>query len=518
MNRILDPDKFRPLIEQFNRDDVEDIVNLVPNAQAWDWLSANAPLFDCPDPAMVEMYYYRWWVYRKHIKQTPAGRIVTEFISDVRHAGSYNSISCAAGFHLAEGRWLRDQSFLDEYTRFWFRGNDGKPEPKFHNYSSWFPSAMWDRSLVTGDTAILIDLLPDLITDYAAWEAEKLLPNGLFWQYDVRDAMEESISGSRKHKNFRPTINSYMYANALAIADIARLAGRKDVVDTFTAKAARLRELIHDHMWDDEAGFFMAQTEEGPLCDAREALGFIPWQFNIPDAGCNVAWKQLTDPEGFWAPYGITTAERRHPRFRTHGVGKCEWDGAVWPFATSQTLYGLGNALRTPPLGTLGGGKGEGSGLGAPSQTQQPNPSPQPSPGVPKGGVYLAAMHTYVKSQRKRGIPYLGEYLDEVTGEWLKGDNPRSRYYNHSTFNDLVITGLIGLQPMREGLVVDPLLPEDAWEWFCVENIPYHGRNVSILWDRYGKRFGRGSGLCVHIDGDDAARSERLSRIDIPKV
>ena len=36
----------------------------------------------------------------------------------------------------------------------------------------------------------------------------------------------------------------------------------------------------------------------------------------------------------------------------------------------------------------------------------------------------------------------IDRYLDEVTGYWLKGDQERSRYYNHSTFNDLMITGL----------------------------------------------------------------------------
>jgi hypothetical protein len=37
--------------------------------------------------------------------------------------------------------------------------------------------------------------------------SEKRSPNGLFWQYDVRDAMEETISGGRKEKNPRPVIN-----------------------------------------------------------------------------------------------------------------------------------------------------------------------------------------------------------------------------------------------------------------------------------------------------------------------
>ena len=52
-----------------------------------------------------------------------------------------------------------------------------------------------------------------------------VLANGLFWQYDVRDGMEESISGSRTKKNVRPPLNSYMFGNARAVAAIARLAG-----------------------------------------------------------------------------------------------------------------------------------------------------------------------------------------------------------------------------------------------------------------------------------------------------
>src|SRR5688572_18039132 len=96
--------------------------------------------------------------------------------------------------------------------------------------------------------------------------------------------------------------------------------------------------------------------------------------FNLPDIGkgCESAWLQFSDPHGFSAPFGLTTAERRHPEFRSHGIGTCEWDGAVWPFATSQTLAALANALRNhspkPPeravssLSSIGGeGRGEGT-------------------------------------------------------------------------------------------------------------------------------------------------------------
>jgi hypothetical protein len=112
------------------------------------------------------------------------------------------------------------------------------------------------------------------------------------------------------------------------------------------------------------------------------------------------------------------------------------------------------------------------------------------------------------------GRPYIGEYLCERTGAWLKGDHPRSRWYNHSTFADLVIAGLAGLRPREDDVVeVHPLLPDDAWDWFRVSSVRYHGRELEISWDRDGRRFGRGPGLRVSVDGAVVAQAPRLERV-----
>ena len=163
-------------------------------------------------------------------------------------------------------------------------------------------------------------------------------------------------------------------------------------------------------------GHVFSEVKRRPLYIVREAIGFIPWYFSLPEPGRGHerAWAQLRDDGGFRAPFGITTAERRHPEFRSHGTGTCEWDGAVWPFATSQTLTALGNVLRDYPQDVV------------------------------DRRDYLDAFLSYVRSQRMNGRTYIGEYLCERTGAWLKGDHPRSRWYNHSTFADLVIAGLAG--------------------------------------------------------------------------
>lgn len=467
----------------------ENVTNQVSNAESWKWLQRNIPLFECPDAGVEEMYYFRWWSFRKHVVKTPKGYVITEFLTPVSHAGQFNTVSCAAGFHLAEGRWLREDRYLDDYTRFWLRGDGGKPARKFHNFSSWFPAAVYDRYLVNADTRFVRGLLPDLVADYHAWEGERQLTNGLFWQFDVRDGMEESLSGSRTAKNVRPTINSYMYANARAIAELARLAKKPELAGEFDARAGRLRHLTQQALWDPEARFFKVRLASGAFSDAREAIGFVPWMFHLPEPGrdCGEAWAQLTDPEGFAAPYGITTAERRHPQFRSHGIGTCEWDGAVWPFATSQTLYALANYLDDGAIGTP---------LDKPYATRMD---------------YLDAFLTYTRSQHANGRPYIGEYLDEVTGSWINGRNGRSRYYNHSTYADLLITGLIGLRPRADDTVqLQPLLPPGTWDWFCLDGVKYHGRRLTIVWDKDGSRYQRRAGLSILIDGKEVARSDNL--------
>jgi len=481
---ILNPDKFKHHIDFFNTMEQENIVNLIPNNNSWEWLLENIPFFECPDKNFEQIYYFRWWTFRKHLKKTPDGFVFTEFLDKVGHSGKYNTISCALGHHIYEGTWLHDKRYIDDYARFWYIGQESDLQPHLHKYSNWGTWSLYRRYLVNQDKKFIAGLLDGFIRDYQAWEKERSLENGLFWQYDVRDGMEESISGSRKVKNARPPLNSYMYANAVAISKVAAILAKKTIAEEYAHKAARLKSLIHMFMWDKEAKFFKVRHPNGYLADVREEIGFIPWYFNLPESGYEQAWLQFTEPAGFKAPIGITTAERRHPEFRSHGIGTCEWDGAVWPYATSQTLVGLANVLR--------------------NYEQQ----------YVSKSDYFDALVTYARSHNYKGKPYIGEYLDEIDGTWLKPDSDRSRYYNHSTFCDLVITGIAGLVPRQNNtVVVDPLLPADTWDWFCLDNVLYHGRLLTILWDRTGEKYGRGKGFYIFADGKRCAQSDTLACI-----
>ena len=95
-----------------------------------------------------------------------------------------------------------------------------------------------------------------------------------------------------------------------------------------------------------------------------------------------------------------------------------------------------------------------------------------------------------------------------------KGGVERGKDYNHSTYCDLIITGLVGLRPQaNDTVVVNPLLPEDTWDFFCLDGVPYHGRTLTILYDKAGKRYGNGSGLRLLADGKEIGARETLGRL-----
>jgi len=488
---VLNPENYQHYFTEFVRDE-KDMLGDAP-VLPWRWFVENIPWLDVPDPELEEIYYFRWYSFQKHIKETPDGFVISEFLDNVPWAGKFNMIDAAAGHHIREARWLRNSVYADDYTRFWF-GHDGEPR----RYSFWAADSVYQLYLATGNRQLAISLLPNLVKNYEAWEATHQDANGLFWQIDDRDGMEYSISGT----GYRPTINSYMYGDAVAISRIAELAGQPQVSVAYRAKADKLRNLIDNRLWNPHDEFYetVPRHAENGWAGVRELIGYIPWYFEIPSSDHDVAWKFLFEPDGFAGQYGPTTAERRSPRFGFAAQHECLWNGPSWPFATTQTLVAFANLL---------------------------NGSEQ---SVVNTSDYFRLLTTYAHSQHirlpsGRVIPWIDEDLNADTGKWIARsilmeehelpDN-RGRYYNHSGFADLIITGLIGLRPMSGNeLIVHPLLPERKWKYFALDDVPYHGHQLTVLYDFDGSRYHRGAGLQVLCDGKVIAHISRLQALHV---
>ena len=518
MKAVLSTNRLCEYVGEFNQNDSELDESSIANDRAARFLAANVPLFDCPDEQLVKTYYFRWWTFRKHIRHTPDGYVVTEFLPRVEWSGRHNTINCAVGHHLYEGRWLRNRCYLDDYVRFVFL-KGGDPGGTSKHYSNWITDGIYSRCLVSGDRGFAVDLLDELVANFEAWNQDgavgekwqrsRRLDCGLYWQVDSWEGQEFSIGGT----GARVPINAYRFGDAMAISRIADWADRRDLCERYRGSAEELRELVLDRLWNPETAFFevlrhedattdeytndaAASCESGRLVGVRELFGYTPWYFGLPadGRGYEEAWRQLTDPMGFAGRYGPTVAERRHPGFEINRTG-CRWSGASWPFSTSQTLTALANLLNDY------------------------------NQNVVSRHDYFYLLMRYARSHSilddaRRAHPWIDESLDPDTGRWITngGAYPatRGRYYNHSTFCDLFISGLIGLRPSDGNvLIVNPLVPTDVWDYFCLDNVSYHGHRVTVLWDKTGERYRRGQGLRVLIDAEEVGRSECIGRVRV---
>jgi hypothetical protein len=474
----------------------------------WDWYEANLPLFECPDSDIQTTYYYRWELLTKHLTygSPNTGYVFTEFIDRPFWSGAYGAISCPAGHQLYEARWLRDPRYARDYARYWFRTPGAQPR----NYSTWLADAVWAVHRVHPDPAFVTDLLPDLRANHAGWEKRHFDPAvGLFWQTGHDDGMEFNINSRqttdivRGAPAYRPTLNAYLWADALAIARVAELAGDNAATADYRAKAAGLKENLQRRLWEPKRRFFFPLSKRDETADGftvnaltltyqtgrhagdphgRELIGYVPWQFALPDGGkvYEVAWGKLFDPDGFAAPFGPTTVERHDPMFALKKTC-CWWSGQSWPYATSQTLAALARLLQ--------------------DYDQK----------VVTRADYLRLLQTFAKTHRKNGRPYLAEACHPDTGSWEGHDGyNHSEHYFHSSFTDLVITGLVGLRPRDDDtLELKPLAPPE-WPYFALDGVPYRGHLVSVLWDRDGTRYNLGKGLRLFAGGTEIAASDTL--------
>lgn len=485
-------EKLKFYVDKFNSDDYECYKQDTDNAHAFEWLRENAPLFECPDETIEEIFYFRLWTLRKHIKTTPDGVMITEFLPSVPWGGTHNTIIAPTHHHIAEAKWLRcAQNILEDYTKLWL-----EEKSKTYLYSSPFVYALYRYAVHNNDFSFVCNNLDLMINYYTKTEEEHITNTGLFWSIDNNDAMEYSISGTTEElvpqKGIRPTLNSYMAANAYAISEIARRAGRKDIAEKFMEKHEDIKAKINEQLWDgefykslhgDNVENLPTKNDLTPERNVRELIGYIPWAYKLAPNGQDKAFIHLNDEDGFKGKYGLYTAEKRHPRFMYDCEHECLWNGYVWPFATSQVIDAVISLLANYEQNTL------------------------------DSNDLYELISTYAKShymtnEDGKRVCWIDEVRHPLTDDWSsrtilknwgwlpeKGGFERGKDYNHSTFCNLILEGLLGIKSVDGKVTADPKVL-DKWEYFRVENLWIAGSEYEITYDKNGSHYGE-MGLVV---------------------
>jgi len=487
--------RYEEYFRKFNSNDNETIKNHIPNDRAEEFLLKNAPRLYCPDSVIEETFAFRTWTMRKHIRKTPEGFVITEFLPDVSWAGKYNTINCPLFHHLREFRWLKSADDYLDYITFFLKGEGSR-----YSYHDPALAAMYDFCVLTGNEQYLKDNVTAFEAYFDGWKKEHYTENGLYTSVDNREGTEYSISGTTPEfkmlSGFRPLMNGCMYGDAAALAKIERLSGREDMAARYEAAAEAIKQAMDEKMWDGD--FYKAvhplHQELDRPCDfndipkeqnVRELVGYVPWIYAMPDEGKEKAFIYLKDSSVFKAKTGFATADISHPRFLYDVSGRgCTWNGKVWPFATSLVLSAVITLL---------------------SEYKQSVISDSDLYGFTKT---YAEMH-YLEEDGRR-VNFIDEVMLPFDYVWdvhekyrqfgyipsERGGKDRGKDYNHSTFIDIVLRGLCGVDDKADELCVAPRI-RGIWKWFKIENLTYKKKTYNVYYDEDGSVFGKGCGVRI---------------------
>jgi hypothetical protein len=491
------------------------------------WFLENIPFLEIDDPEIQQIYYYRWKLYRSHIREIGAqGVTITEFLGNVPWARQpYTDLNDSASFHLSEGRWLRNPAIIDSLIDHLYTGGGND-----RHFSESIAAATWSTTMVTGDPAPAIRHLDTMQYIFNEWDDHFDRKRNLYWVEPIADATEYTISsidasgagfnrqastdekenGFTKGYAYRPSINSYQYANARAIASIAKMAGKLDIAADYTQRAEAIQAAVLTQLWNPSFEHFTDRYQRstryvkaGEFVRGRELNGFVPWFYELPPKNSSVdyaqAWRHALSSDELGGEYGLRTVEPSYPRYmvqyrydKSTGLPECQWNGPSWPFQTSQALTGLANLLNDYTQTTI------------------------------TTADYLALLRQYTHQHFiAPGHPDLQEDYNPNTGAPIVG-LARSHHYNHSTYADLILSGLIGIRPRSDNVLeINPLLPAANQpqtrpiRYFALQGLLYHGHEISVIYDMDGTRYRLGKGLSVFVDGSRAAGPSPLGRIQI---
>lgn len=455
------------------------------------WYLDNIPFFECSDKQIEEVYYYRWKLYKAHIRHVGANSyVVTEFINHVPwDREPYCTINAASMHHIYEGRWLRDGRYMDGYVNYLYGGGGNN-----RRYSESIADAAYARYLVNADSAFLVKQLDSMQQMYEGWSDHYDSTRNLYYIPAMPDATEYTIAsidasggkdGFDDGEAYRPTINSYMYGNAMAIARIADMKGNVGLSREYLQKAASLKAKVQRDLWNDSLQHFTDRFKVNNLyvhdwdfIRGRELAGIIPWYFNLPadDQTYNAAWMHILDTTNLLGRFGLRTNEPSYQYYFKQfvffeGQRGSQWNGPSWPYQTSQAITAMANFLNNYHQKTV------------------------------TASDYLKILRLYTQQH----------YLPDGKLNLVENYDPNlggpivyyywSNHYNHSSYNNLVITGLCGIRPSEsDTLVLNPLI-DGSIEYFCLEDVLYHGHKLTVVYDRDGTRYNLGNGLAAFVDG-----------------
>ncbi|QNH17421.1 carbohydrate-binding protein [Xanthomonas sp. SS] len=484
------------------------------------WWADNLPYLDTPEDNIDKTLFYRWWLLRFNFLDAAVPGNDYQFPVAIEGVLGYdNAIVLTTGMFIDDLKYLRDPSYA--YGSWLGAGetagggkyvdNPGAPENWSNSYAQYLSAAAWRAyQLHGGPPAVAAQL-----ARYASADVDALLRaydrnnNGLI-EYDWaamtgNDADAVSFDWAKQHGQIRMdrSESAYVYANALAAAQAAQLAGDAATAVRMQALAAKIRSAVLAVLWQDHSATADGMGLHGDLLKQRQADG----------ARLPVDWKETNNyypfSVGLMPKQGDADYDPKYVRALRLFADTRQYP--IFPFYTAnqadRQARGAGGSNNFSVINSTVAFRLLGSAL-------RDYPSPYLDAGSYRKLLYWNAWAHYIDGDNR--YPDQNEFWAQ--GSAADGGSIGYRSWIHHTqlgaTNFTVIEDAMGLRPRSDAQI--ELYPIDiGWDHFAADAVRYRDRDLSIVWDRDGRHYGGAlpKGYSLYLDGKLAFTVDRLAHV-----
>lgn len=475
------------------------------------------PVFTSDDLLFDKTWWYRWYILRNATSTPNFGYLQYPTVYEGRaHKTSKTPplsvrgwefsrlINLSSPLQMTDYRWFPDKELLHQFVRGYMTTGDenGVLQSVFTNhrgggFANFLIWAIYRMYLVDGDKEFLKEILPKA----------KAVVDGTTKVYSSEnDLLQVEKKHQRTGKEYQPSywyftdfptngrdkskitplkrIDSsvYHYLNIKGLGLMMQAVGDPES-EKYLEMAKTLADQINEKTWDETTKFYYDlhyQTDEKAM--VKNIVGIYPYWAEISDELKLEGLEKLFDPAYFntgsvfssvardcvaYAPYGGWMGTMR-------SRDSCMWDGPSWPYTNGIALDAIGRQSK----------------LHVHRYDEQ-------------FGEFL---RKYARQHYRNGNmaePYLVEQYHAETGENLS-DEPD---YNHSYFNDLIVTYVAGVDVYEDRVVINPL--DIGLKYFHLYNLQIRGKCFDIELTKDGM-------FVVKVDGKLISETKGFAKVHVP--
>ncbi|MFP7707031.1 Ig-like domain-containing protein [Trueperella sp. LYQ141] len=483
------------------------------------WWVANIPYVETGDAThnIDKTIFYRWWLTRFNFLDADMPGNTFQFPTAVEGALGYNNaIVLTTGMFLNDVKYLRDPAYA--YGTWISAGeaakdgkqyidNPGDPANWRHSYTQYITDAAWESYKVHGGPTQVADALGT----YGAADVNGLLNSHsepiaadnqndnknylIDWSWASmtgNDADAVSFDQFPGERMDRPE-TANLWANARAAAQAYEAAGNTAGAAQMNDIAGKIQQNLMSELWNS---------------DQKLLLSKYIGKHN----GTWAKWKEINN----YFPYAVGMVP----------MGNADYDSALRLFADADQYpvfpFFTANQADKKEF-EAGGGQGSNN-FSVINSTMLFR--------IYDGAIrhYHAAENGYITNEQFKKLLYWNafahyqggdnrypdqnEFWNTATG--ADGGKIEYRSWIHhtqlGTTNWTMIESVAGLVPRQDDVIELNPIVIPGWEHFTVNNLSYHGKDLTIVWNNDG-HYTAPAGYSIYLDGKLAATVDRLAHI-----